>query len=376
MQIKNWHRTLHSRVATQTNWRTFIQWDHRNWQKGRKELKAKAEEIQRLLHTDSKPSLPPMENELVSFAIIPPPDKFKDDLKQETESQGAQMADINFVTVLPQGENVSTKKMAVVFREPRVAHSAVQLETTQERFERDDQRLHTVGSLKCQTASVSAPRECEEDYWELTNSSLKCQTASVSAPRECEEESIPITRMDDYCELINQKPWSVFEVTPNMSREHVSRVETSDTHIISHETNSADAVDTNDINVKFSQNAIQFSTTSSSLLIEGSVSDRKLLFLIDTGANVSAIGAEVWRQLPLPTKHPPGSTKIHTIRAVNGQEIPVLRQAQLAIELDSKIYNPGQFIWYTLKICSVLVITLVQWWKRLFFQTLALPPSP
>ena len=71
----------------------------------------------------------------------------------------------------------------------------------------------------------------------------------------------------------------------------------------------------------FAQNAMQFSKPNNNLSIEGSVCGKKFSFLVDTGAIVSAIKADVWRQLPPPTKHPPEPTRIKTIRAVNGQNI-------------------------------------------------------
>ena len=47
---------------------------------------------------------------------------------------------------------------------------------------------------------------------------------------------------------------------------------------------------------------------ANNLSIEGTIGGQKFSFLIDTGANVSAIKADVWRQLPPPTKHPPTPT--------------------------------------------------------------------
>ena len=56
------------------------------------------------------------------------------------------------------------------------------------------------------------------------------------------------------------------------------------------------------------------------------------------GTNVSAIQADVWRQLPLPTKYPPRPTNVNTIRAVNGRNIPVLGQVEVPFEIQSKTY--------------------------------------
>lgn len=60
--------------------------------------------------------------------------------------------------------------------------------------------------------------------------------------------------------------------------------------------------------------------------------------MTDTDANVSAIRAEVWRQIPSPTKHPPTSTPITSIAAVNGQSIPVLGQTTLPFCINGKTY--------------------------------------
>ena len=56
------------------------------------------------------------------------------------------------------------------------------------------------------------------------------------------------------------------------------------------------------------------------------------------GANVSAIRADVWRQLPPPVKHPPIPTHAKTIRAVNGQNIPVLGRVEVPFQMQSKTY--------------------------------------
>ena len=54
-------------------------------------------------------------------------------------------------------------------------------------------------------------------------------------------------------------------------------------------------------NEVFARNAIHFSKPANNLSIEGTIGGQKFSFLIDTGANVSAIRADVWRQLPPPT---------------------------------------------------------------------------
>ncbi|KAL9953146.1 hypothetical protein ACROYT_G040513 [Oculina patagonica] len=56
------------------------------------------------------------------------------------------------------------------------------------------------------------------------------------------------------------------------------------------------------------------------------------------GANVSAIRAEIWRQIPPLTKHPPLPTPITQIKAVNGQTIPVVGQVQVPLTIEDKTY--------------------------------------
>ena len=93
-----------------------------------------------------------------------------------------------------------------------------------------------------------------------------------------------------------------------------------------------------DLTQEFAQNAIQFSKPNNNLSIEGSICGKNFSFLVDTGASVSTIKADVWRQPPPPTKHPPKSTSIKTITAVNGLNIPVLGRVEIPFEIQSKIH--------------------------------------
>ena len=83
---------------------------------------------------------------------------------------------------------------------------------------------------------------------------------------------------------------------------------------------------------------------SHNISIEGHIDGNPVTYLIDTGANVSAIRAEIWRQLPTTTKHPPTPTHITTISAVNGQSIPVLGQVELPFSIHGKTYAFKAFI--------------------------------
>ena len=88
----------------------------------------------------------------------------------------------------------------------------------------------------------------------------------------------------------------------------------------------------------FAQNAIKFSKPANNLLTEGTIGGQKFSFLIETGASVSAIRADVWRQLPPPVKHPPILIHVKTFRAVNGQNIPVLGRVEVPFQIQSKTY--------------------------------------
>ena len=72
--------------------------------------------------------------------------------------------------------------------------------------------------------------------------------------------------------------------------------------------------------------------------LEGHIDGRLVTYLVDTGANVSAIRAEIWRQLPPKTKHPPTPTHVATISTVNGQSIPVLGEVKLPFSINGKVY--------------------------------------
>ena len=77
---------------------------------------------------------------------------------------------------------------------------------------------------------------------------------------------------------------------------------------------------------------------SRNISIQGHINGRPVTYLVDTGANVSAIRAEVWRQIPQMTKHPPTPTHVTKISAVNGQSIPVLGQVELPFSINYRVY--------------------------------------
>ena len=89
-------------------------------------------------------------------------------------------------------------------------------------------------------------------------------------------------------------------------------------------------------------------------------------FLVDTGANVTAIKADVWRQIPPPTKHPTSQTAISHIKSVSGESIPVLGQVEVPFHINSRNHT----------LCSILnnnvVAPFLSWltfltWLLLFY---------
>ena len=95
-----------------------------------------------------------------------------------------------------------------------------------------------------------------------------------------------------------------------------------------------------DVNDRFISllSSIPLVSPSQNICITGHINGKQVTLLIDTGANVSAIKAEVWQQIPPLTKHPPLPTPIAQIKAVNGQTIPVIGQVQVPFTIDDKTY--------------------------------------
>ena len=60
------------------------------------------------------------------------------------------------------------------------------------------------------------------------------------------------------------------------------------------------------------------------LTISGSIYGKEFSFLVDTGANVCAIRAALWAQIPELTKHPPLPLTKPWVKAVNVQLVYVL----------------------------------------------------
>lgn len=82
---------------------------------------------------------------------------------------------------------------------------------------------------------------------------------------------------------------------------------------------------------------------------EGTIGGQKFSFLIDTGANVSAIRADVWRQLPPPTKHPP-------LKATNSIE-ELTKDKKLSVNTAALEVNDENLV----PNCVLIVLFLLIW---------------
>lgn len=128
--------------------------------------------------------------------------------------------------------------------------------------------------------------------------------------------------------------------TPGEASHPEGEVDTLDTHAPTLPT--ADRGVTLEPNEHFISLLVSDSTPltyqSRNISLEGHINGKSVTYLIDTGANVSAIRASVWQQIPQMTKHPPTQTYITSISAVNGQSIAVLGQIELPFSINDKTY--------------------------------------
>lgn len=80
------------------------------------------------------------------------------------------------------------------------------------------------------------------------------------------------------------------------------------------------------------------SQTSPNISLEGHVNGRVVTYFIDTGANVSTIKADIFRQIPHKVRYPPTATHVKAISAGNGQTVPVLGQVELPFSINNKVH--------------------------------------
>ena len=124
-------------------------------------------------------------------------------------------------------------------------------------------------------------------------------------------------------------------------------------HLLSSEVKVDCLNDVYEVNDRFialvSHDTLPLSRDTNNVSINGSVCDTELTFLVDTGANVTAIKADVWRKIPPPTKHPTSQTTISRIKSVSGESIPVLGQVTVPFHMNSRNHT----------FCSILNNTVV-----------------
>ena len=100
-------------------------------------------------------------------------------------------------------------------------------------------------------------------------------------------------------------------VCPDFNKDHLPSLRSRSIVKVVHEVNNRNSLkrDTNNVSVN------------------GNVCETDLTFLVDTDANVTAIKADVWRQILPLTKHPTSQTAISYIKSVGEESSPVLRKS-------------------------------------------------
>ena len=121
------------------------------------------------------------------------------------------------------------------------------------------------------------------------------------------------------------------------------------------------------------------SQNTANISIEGDIYGNKFSFLVDTGANVTAIKAEVWRQLPALSKHPPIKTTIRSIKSVSGETIPVLGRVEVPFHINLRSYPFNALIIDAMAYDAILGRDFLEFYKAtidLEHHTLALENEP
>ena len=112
-----------------------------------------------------------------------------------------------------------------------------------------------------------------------------------------------------------------------------------------------------------SHDTLPLSRDTNNVSINGSVCDTELTFLVDTGANVTAIKADIWRQIPPPTKHPTSETTISHIKSVSGESIPVLGQVEVPFHINSRSYPFKALLIETMAYDAILGRDFLEFYK-------------
>ena len=121
------------------------------------------------------------------------------------------------------------------------------------------------------------------------------------------------------------------------------------------------------------------SQNTTNVSVVGDIYGNKFSFLVDTGANVTAIKADVWRQLPALSKHPPIKTTIRSIKSVTGETIPVLGRVEVPFHINLRSYPFNALIIDAMAYDAILGRDFLEFYKAkidLEHHTLALETEP
>ena len=234
---------------------------------------------------------------------------------KEEQAEFASSPEIAQIAEIELPENIAFEENQIVFEEPSISVQEIKVE-------KDEIKIETNKSETQETRNKEAVENNKEDEKPL----VAAQVAKFAA------QLLGVVPLIEKCTTWITKTWSTVEAAKK--RLQLSAVKTEIENAMETETHNAeqsnDIEQSNDVATideheepnndsnpntnneelitMFAQNAMQFSKPNNNLSIEGSICGKKYSFLVDTGANVSAIKADVWRQLPPPTKHPPKPT--------------------------------------------------------------------
>ena len=238
---------------------------------------------------------------------------------------------VSFETVMPQEEARSNEQRQIVFEEPIFLCHETRIEADEQRFVSDKRgpeplRENTVDYLsreKDRSAALKSNLEKILSYVKL----MKYVSALIQNPRE----NIEVTRKSVETHTVIRNPDSILRVPPRatppsnqsaqLGYQERSNTSAEQSHC------SEEISEKKELSTDAVQNAVEFQSTNNNLSIEGFIDGKRFSFLVDTGANVSAIKADTWKQLPAPTTHPPEPTIISKILDLDYHSISVLNPA-------------------------------------------------
>ena len=222
--------------------------------------------------------------------------------EQAQFASSPEIATIDFETAIP--ENIVIEESQIVFEEPSVSCQEIETETDEIRTETNEHetRVTQTNSDKEDEKPLRAQRSKISEKILSYIKLMKYVAVLISKPRK----NIEVVKELVQLVTVETKVQNTME-NETQNVEKSEEVHPLDKHEKQHDYSNANE-NNEDLTPVFAQNAIQFSTPANNLSIEGNICGKKFSFLVDTGANVSAIKADVWKQLPPPTKHPPKPT--------------------------------------------------------------------